>query len=352
MRRRGSSSAVLLVGAVLLGVWPAACDKKQQLTEVQVPDEGVALVYDLTPGQTYDGNVHMRNSIQTPMGEVVNILEFEVKLLVSGIGNDESRLVVATFDDIGFDLRLPDGFPAAAAGGMNAETAAALNGMELRFKLGRHGDVSELPDPPSDQPPPVQQMIQALTGAIAASLSRVPAKSVKDGDTWDAAATETQEGMQSSGTGTFVGMARAEGSSEDLAKLQLKGTSSGTVEAQGQKIEIRAEQEAEVLFSTTAGFPVHIERKRRSDGTVSAYTEITADWKKGGKEAVDIVPETQVQEITDPCDPDYVGPDACEEEAGDAEPAAEKAEDGEVEAAEAEAPQTEAADAKKKKDKK
>lgn len=316
MRSRRCSFLALLVGSGLLITLPASCEKKQTLTEVEAPDEGLALQYDLTPGQTYGGSVQMRNSIQSPMGDIVQAIEFDVDLLMSGAGSDDKRLVVATIDEIGFDLRLPDGMPAAAAGGLTPELAAQLNGIELRFELDHLGEVSEMPEPPKDQPQQVQAMIQMIAGALGSSFVRLPNKAIKAGESWEVSVDPQpgEENLKRTGKGTFVGMARND-KGEDLVELELAGTTEGTMEARGQKQEVSSEQKAAVLFSTTAGFPAQIERTRNGQvpGLGAMFTEIEAQWRKGERREVDLQAAPEVQEITDPCDPDYVGPEACEE---------------------------------------
>jgi hypothetical protein len=314
----------LLVGSLLvLGL--SGCDKgeKRKLTEVEAPVEGITLAYDLTPGQTYDGNIRMRNTINSPMGDVIQTLEFDVVLLTSGVGSEDRQLMIATVDDIGFDMRLPDGVPAEAAGGLNSELAAQLNGVELRFQLDRLGEVSEMPDPPKDQPPAVQAMLGMLAGALGSSFVRVPGKPIKQGESWDAAGTPQagQEGLVQTGSGTFKSMARDTDRNEDLVKLALSGKTEGTMEANGKQQKVSSEQKADVLFSVTAGFPAKVARKRSGDagGFGTMLIEVDADWTKGERRPVQAPPPV-VQEITDPCDPDYVGPEDCvdEDEAAEA----------------------------------
>jgi hypothetical protein len=331
MRGCRRSRLALLVGSLLVLGLPG-CDKgeKRKLTDVEAPAEGITLRYDLSPGQTYDGNVRMRNTIRSPVGDVIQTIEFDVVLLASGIGSAERQLMIATVDDIGFDLRLPDGIPAEAAGGLTPELAAQLNGLELRFQLDQLGDVSEMPEPPKDQPPQVQAMIGMLAGALSSAFVRVPDKPIKKGESWDASGEPQpgQEDLVRTGSGTFKGMARDAERNEELVKLDLSGKTEGTVDANGKKQKISSEQKANVLFSVTAGFPAKVARKRSgaAAGIGDMFTEIDADWTKGERKAVQVEPQAVVQEINDPCDPDYVGAEDCvdEDEAPPAEAPAEE----------------------------
>ena len=328
MRDCRRSRLALLVGSVLVLGLPG-CDKgqKRTLTEVEAPVEGVTMAYDLSPGQTYDGEIRMRNTIASPMGDVIQTIEFDVTVMASGVGTDDQRLMLATFDDIGFDLRLPDGIPPQAAGGLTPDLAAKLNGMEIRFQLDRYGRVSEMPEPPKNQPPEVQGIIGLLSGALASSFVRLPNKPIKQGESWDATSEPEpgKEDLVQSGRGTFKSLARDAQRNEELAKLDLEGKTEGTIDANGKKVEISSKQTAEVLFSLTAGFPAKVKRKRNAPapGIGDVFTEVDAEWTKGERKAVEVEPVEQ--EITDPCDPDYVGGDDCPDD--DAEAAAPAAEE-------------------------
>lgn len=324
MRGCRRSRLALLVGSVLVLGLPG-CDKgeKRNLTEVEAPTEGITLRYDLSPGQTYDGNIRMRNSIRSPVGDIIQTIEFDVALLVSGVGTEEQQLVVATIDDIGFDLRLPDGIPAAAAGGLTPELATQLNGLELRFQLDRLGAVSEMPDPPADQSPQIKAMIGMLAGALGASFVRLPDEPIKQGESWDATSKPEpgEEDLVRTGRGTFKSMARDAERNEELVALDLEGKTEGTMTANGQKHQISSDQKADVLFSITAGFPAKVARKRngQAPGVGDMYSEIDADWTKGERKPVKAEAPPVEQEITDPCDPDYVGAEECAEEEAEAE---------------------------------
>jgi hypothetical protein len=323
MRDCRRSRLALLIGSVLVLGLPG-CDKgqKRTLTTVDAPVEGVTLSYDLSAGQTYDGAIRMRNTIRSPVGDVIQTIEFDVALMASGVGTDDQRLMLATFDDIGFDLRLPDGIPPQAAGGLTPELAAKLNGMELRFQLDRLGQVTEMPDPPKNQPQEIQAMIGMLSGALASSFVRLPNKPIKQGESWDATSPPEpgKEELVQTGHGTFKSMARDVERNEELATLDLEGKTEGTITANGKKSEISSTQKANVLFSMTAGFPAKVTRTRSGavPGLGDMFTEIDAEWSKGERKAVASEPAQIEQEITDPCDPDYVGAEDCPDDEGDA----------------------------------
>ncbi|MCH9682397.1 MAG: hypothetical protein K0V04_13250 [Deltaproteobacteria bacterium] len=322
MLRSTLASSLLLATALVL---PGGCTKKPQLTDVAVPEAGVSLRYDLTPGQQYDGHVRMRNSAQTPMGDVVTVLDFDVALVVSAKSEDGAQLVRATVQGIELDLRLPDGIPAAMTG-MNPEAAGSLNGMELRFNLDAHGSVSNEPEAPQNAPPEIKNMISMIGSALTAGFVRVPEQPIKDGESWDASNKEPDENVVSStNTGTLKGLARND-AGEDLAQLGFVAE----IEAKRGEQKFLVKQEVEASFSASGGYPVTVERKINNEivGQGSLLSEIEATWTKGDKQAVEGATEAapaadgaEVQEITDPCDPDYVGAGECADDELPVEPA-------------------------------
>lgn len=314
MLRRSVASSLLVALALALPL-SAGCGKtKQKLTEVAVPEAGVSMRYDLTPGQEYAGHLKMRNSAATPVGDVVTLIEFDVALVVSANETAGSKLVRATVKDIVLEMRLPEGIPAAMAGGITPEAAAALNGMELRFNLSERGEVSNEPEPPEGAPMEVQAIVGMITGALTSGFVRVPEQPVKDGESWDAKSKDNKAAVKSATvTGTLTGLAR-NAAGEDIAKLSFVAQ----MEAEREGQTIKGKQDVEATFSTTGGYPVSVTRKITNEivGQGTLLSEIEAEWTKGGKQAVEAAapapaPEGDVQTITDPCDPDYVGAEEC-----------------------------------------
>lgn len=309
----------LLVAAALAVTTVTGCNKKPQLTEVQVPDEGVKLRYDLTPGQEYNGSITMSTAAQTPMGDMTSIVKFNAAIVVSNKEQDGSPLLRATLSGIEATARMPEGIPAAAAG-INPEAAAALNGMELRFNMDANGKISNTPEPPEAAANEIKMMIGLLTSALEGGLSlRMPPEAVKGGATWDTTSKELDENVTSAkGTGSLEGLARNE-AGEDVATLAYTGESKSERSRGDQKLEVNQKVETNALFSASGGYPVTIERKINNEivGQVTFLIEIEAEWTKGGKQDVGPVisessaDDQEVQEITDPCDPDYVGAGEC-----------------------------------------
>ena len=304
---------VSLVAALALGSALPACGKKK-MTEVQTPDAGVALKYDLTPGQVYEGHVKLRNQINTPAGDIVTKVEFDVDLLVTGARDATGPLLTATVKNIVVDAIVPDGIPKEMTG-LSQEVAGQLNGVEISFNFDEQGKVSNVPDPPDNLPMPVKATLGLLTSGILYGLVRVPQTTLKKGQTWTPESQRDDDDMTVTGSGTFDGMVRDDKSGASLAKLSIASTSQGEREAEGTKLKIESSQTVAVLFLAEAGFPAEVKRdfKMAIGDAGDLIGEAEVVWKKGAKREVEVVPQGEVQDITDPCDPDYVGPEECKD---------------------------------------
>jgi hypothetical protein len=311
MLRRSLAPSLVVALALALPL-PTGCTKKPQLTEVAVPEAGVSMRYDLAPGQEYTGHLKMRNSAQTPVGDVITLIEFDAALVVSANEDASGKLVRATVSAIELEMRLPEGIPAEAVGGMTPAAAAGLNGTELHFHLSEHGEVSNESEAPTSAPIEVQAIFGMISGALTSGFVRVPEQPVKDGESWDAKTKQSKVQVKSAThTGTLEGLAR-NAAGEDIALLAF----TAEIEAEREGRTLKMKQDVEASFSTTGGYVVTVKRKVNNEvvGQGTLLSEIEAEWKKGGKQA----PTGEVQTITDPCDPDYVGAEECPAEAAPA----------------------------------
>ena len=73
MLRRALGS-LLVSGLLVSGLALPGCGK-EKIAKVAVPDAGVQLRYDLTGGQAYGGHLKMRNTVQTPLGDLIQAIE-------------------------------------------------------------------------------------------------------------------------------------------------------------------------------------------------------------------------------------------------------------------------------------
>lgn len=322
------SARTLLVAVALTLPLGLGCNKQQQLTEVEVPEAGLTLRYDLTPGQVYEGHVRMRTAAQTPVGEIITIMELDVSVTVSGQGDDQGRPVDATVSGIEVELRVPDGIPPGMTG-VDPEAAEALDGMQLRFDIDARGDVSNEPEPPEGMDPQTAGMVDLVTSAVTAGFSvRLPEETIEDGASWDSGPKELDDGVKSAkSTGTFGGLGR-NAAGDDIAKLSFESTTESERSRGGMTLAINSKASTEATFSASGGHPVSVERSINNEivGQATVLVEIDATWTKAGKTEVPAAATptsaepSDAQEITDPCDPDYAGMGECLDD-GEIDPA-------------------------------
>jgi hypothetical protein len=309
-RQRPLWSACLVVGLALGLALPGCGKDKTKITKVAVPDSGVQLRYDLTGGQSYGGHVRMRNNVQTPMGDLIQAIEFDVDLVV-GSEAGEASTVLARCSKIEFDLRLPQGLPDAMAMQIPPEAVKAAEGMEVQFKLDTRGQLTEMPEPPGDAEPAMQAVIGMVAGALQSAFVELPEEHLKEGATWNAASGED---TGRTGTGKFEGMGVDKASGENVARLSYAYERAGAPQGEGEGPRVQGTQKVEALFSTN-GYAMKIERTINAEisGLGGMVSEVEVAWKKLDKRAVAPAaqPGGEEQAVTDPCDPDYVGAEEC-----------------------------------------
>jgi hypothetical protein len=254
------------------------CDKRK-LTEVEVPDEGVQLTYDLAPGKAFDGHIRVANAIASPAGELYNAIEFDVALEVIE-ARDDRFFVKATVNGLRTDVRLPEGLPKEA--GLSQQAAESANGTELRFFVDKTGEVSEAPQPPEDAPLPVKAIISLISTGLRGAFVKLPPGPIKAGDSWDTSPAEQPEGGTASGSGKMKGMAQDANTGENVAKLEYHSSVEKTGEAEGQSLKGSLGGTAKALFSQ-AGYAISIERRLSGDAAGMTLTiNVDVDWKPRG----------------------------------------------------------------------
>ncbi len=285
-----------------------AC-QKQQLTETVVPDAGVTMRYDLTPGQTYKGHVESQTVAETPAGNVDIRFEYDIDLLVTGTMSADGPLLIATFREITAKAIMPAGLPPAMAG-VDPEVAKSLNGVELRFNMTEAGELSNMPELPKDQPPAVLATLGMLTGGLQAAFARMPDDPLKKGESWTRERDE--DGTKSKMTGTFKDFG-SDAKGETVATLETENSGTVTREAGGQDMEATVSGLSTVSFVTSAGFASALQRKiRQTSNMANVNLSFDVTWTKGDKVAVEASAPAEVQAVSDPCSDDYVGPEPCE----------------------------------------
>ncbi len=301
----------LALAAALLGCFGTSCEKKPSAAVV-VPDEGVTMRYDLTPGQTYAAHIEQKTLIETPMGNVDIRLEYDVALLVTGTTSADGPLLAATFNNIKANAIMPGGIPAAAAG-FDPAVATTLNGVELRFNMTEGGELENMPELPEGQPPAIVAIMSQLTGGLQASFARLPDAPLKEGETWSR--DQEEDGTTSTMSGKLKKL-RANGAGDTVATLETENSGKIKSEAEGKTIEGTVSGLSTIAFVSSAGYASSLDRKiRQATNLADVNLEFEVTWTKGEKQAVEV--QGEVQAVTDPCDADYVGGEACTEGGGE-----------------------------------
>ncbi|HGG57546.1 MAG TPA: hypothetical protein ENK31_07105 [Nannocystis exedens] len=99
---------------------------------------------------------------------------------------------------------------------------------------------------------------------------------------------------------------------EEVARLRIKDTERSVTTTKQGSHENKKEGQSTSLFSTTGSYLVSTkgESTEFDTGNSTTFVKINVDWKKGARAAAP-KPQVQVQSISDPCDPDYVGTEEC-----------------------------------------
>ena len=307
--RSSRTRLVLLALAVsLFTVGSSAGCGDRQLRKISAPRDGVQLRYALDPETAYTGKVDVGVTRQVDGSDapIRQAISAEVTMAVLGETPDGGTRVRITLTrgDLDWGM-LPDSSYSRDA--FLKLAVKRLKGLHLPMTIGPTGGIVERPALPADIPAELAEVIDAVTDALATSFVVLPPRKVSRGDRWSAASAGRVEAR-------FKGLFRHLDREEDVADLALELRKvpigrDGAGERQGN---------TRALFAT-AGYPAHVDLESRDFDPVNgmALRRVQVEWKKAGKALplLQIVPEEAEDEqvITDPCNPDYVGPATCQE---------------------------------------
>ncbi|MBL4686353.1 MAG: hypothetical protein JKY37_17290 [Nannocystaceae bacterium] len=156
-------------------------------------------------------------------------------------------------------------------------------------------------------------MIGALLDTVEASFVPTPAAAISRGDDWQSA--HVLQAVDGSVAMTFEGLFHHKKRGEPMALLTVAydeerqtTTSTGT-ETRGRKGEAR------VLYATDGGYVAEIDREliAFAPSRGMSYEKLRVTWQlvRGMMPTEMVSPTDDLQVISDPCNLDYVGPDAC-----------------------------------------
>ena len=108
------------------------CKTGPQLTKIEAPAEGIALRYDLTPGQVYKGSVRHNETIRSSntSNSSSNHFSFDLTLVVRGPDQEHGGThVTARFSAVTVRWTPPPGLPVSVAE-LNKNASKQLQGLE------------------------------------------------------------------------------------------------------------------------------------------------------------------------------------------------------------------------------
>lgn len=304
----------------------AACrDNGAPLRRLEMPDAGVPVAWKLEPGHALVGHLRIGSTrqIEGMARPLDQSLECDVTLQVLAPAGGRSGLRLrASFSNVELDWGLP---PTAEYG---AEDFLALASERLRklqpwLELGPDGAIASASEPPADVPEELRELLAVLLEGLEASFYVLPAKATKKGATWADTRTAAEGAWTLQTQGRVDGLFRIKERELDVIALEIDTRRRSKTSGSGSE----SEGHARVLFAT-AGYVAELDLETQAFSADSGmvYRKIRADWRRsreivpelvgGGEESTD-----DVQVISDPCNPDYVGPKTCDEAVAEPAPA-------------------------------
>lgn len=293
------------------------CKSGPQLTKVEAPAAGVALRYDLTPGQSYKGSVRHTETIRsaTSSTSASNFFAFDLSLTVRGPDKDHGGMgVTARFSAVTVRWSLPLGISISVAE-YNRKASEALQGLEIDFAVDDTGKIVYMPELPEEFPGELRGPVQQALDQLETAFLPVPSNAIKVGDQWKEDKKRGKKGK----LGRYVegaiqtrvdGFYRTGEPPVTVAKLvsEESVTEVTTTTSGGHEVKKRATTEA--LFATEQNYLISYVSDRQTDdlGNSTSFEKTEVSWTKMPAPAG---AQTQVQDISDPCHPDYVGAEEC-----------------------------------------
>jgi len=319
-----------LLVALLLCAAPLACGGNKNLQKIEAPAGGVTLSYDLSPGQVYKGNVNNSQSVRATTGASLSRgFEFDVTLTVRGPDpKGQGTMVTARYSNVNIRWGLPPG-ATFSVGELVSKATSQLQGLEVDFAVDETGKVLFMPELPSDMPEELRFVLQEAIDTLETAFLPVPARPLKVGDSWKDDKVRGRKGklgrfLEASTTSTVEGFFRDEARKLDVTRLKIDETETEITTAKTGSHEVKKQTLTTASFAHADRYLSSLERTRQTfdPGNATIFTTLKVKWTKEPPPAAAAPVIKQVQDINDPCHPDYVGAEECPPEgSAPAEPA-------------------------------
>jgi len=317
--------------ALLLCAAPSlpGCKTGPGLTKVEAPAEGITLRYDLTPGQVYQGSVRRSATIRAASSATSSSQSFSFDLTLTVRGADETHggtAVTARFSAVAVKWSLPPSFPISVAE-FNRTASQQLQGLEVDFNVDESGKILHMPELPEDLSAELRAVLQQALDALETAFLTVPSRPLKANDTWKDDKNRGRKGKlgrYSEGTVTSKvdGFYKTGEPPITVARLITDTNETEITTTASGSHEVKKQSTITALFATEQNYLYsYVNEEQIFDaGNTNTFAKTEVNWSKpvsqtGGAAA------PKVQDISDPCHPDYVGAEECSDAAPAAPPA-------------------------------
>ncbi|MBV1859754.1 MAG: hypothetical protein KUG77_15180 [Nannocystaceae bacterium] len=284
----------------------AGCGAERE-RNVRAPQAGAKLHYALDVGTSLDGHLRIGTTrkvegISVPLTQSV---ECDARLFVVKAEADGSRVIRATFRSVDLDWSVPPetGLSTEAFAKLAATT---LKETEMRFTVSARGKVLTLPIGAERSPPELEGLLDTLGRAATLAFVELPASAVTKDHSWLDPATAPGTHRNNA---RFDGLSRRGKSGVVTANLEVQFVSAVEVRTPSGPRRRQVEGETAVGLSDK-GVPLRLYTELRDFDPLrgTAVQEIHGSWNRTdtGDQGT-----TDVQDIDDPCDADYVGTTPC-----------------------------------------
>jgi len=298
-----------------------------KLQKIESPASGVTLTYDLSPGQVYRGKVSSKQTVVGTSGnKIARGFSFEVALLIRGPATDAfgGTLVVARYTGVDIRWGLPGGSPISISE-LVSKATRQLEGLEVTFNVDETGKVLHMPEVPQDLPEDLRFVIQEAIDTLETAFLPVPQRALKVGDNWKDDKKRGRKGklgryVEGETTTKVEGFFRDNESNIDLTKLTISESEKEVTTAKTGSHEVSKEIQTTAFFAHGDHYLRKLVRdgKTFDPGNATIFAGLEVTWAKDKSTAAAAGPTTvkQIQDISDPCHPDYVGGDECQPDGG------------------------------------
>ncbi|MGH1340521.1 MAG: hypothetical protein ACRBN8_03140 [Nannocystales bacterium] len=274
---------------------------------VRAPKAGAKLHYALDVGTSLDGHLRIgtTRSVEGLSDPLTQSVECDARLFVVKAEADGSRIIRATFRSVDLDWSVPPetGLSTEAFAKLAATT---LKETEMRFTVSARGKILSLPAGAQRTPVELEGLLDTLGRAATLAFIELPTGPIKKDRTWVDSANVP--GLHHNET-RLDGLSRQGKSGPVTANLEVRFVSAIEVSTASGPRRRQVEGETAVAL-TDKGVPLQTRTELRDFDPVrgTAVQEIYGTWNRtdSGDQGT-----TDVQDIDDPCDADYVGTTPC-----------------------------------------